>query len=202
MKKALMILIALIVLIVLGVSAYLMLTGPRMREQPHITTYEMALPMLTPGSMPVRPAWPPANERMAAMRNPLLPTPQNVSRGKTYYGYYCQFCHGSTGDGNGPVGQSYVPTPSDLRLQKARSYSDGQLLRAMLTGPGHDPVLQRVERPEHYWYLVLAVREMGGKGGVQSSKLKVQSSEFEVRSLKAVDGEPSGVVQPATSAIR
>jgi len=37
--------------------------------------------------------------------------------------------------------------------------SDGEILYAMLTGTGHEPVLQRVVPPPYRWYLVLYVRQ-------------------------------------------
>ena len=47
-----------------------------------------------------------------------------------------------------------------------QALSDGQLFQAMLTGPGHQPVLERVVPPEHRPYLVLYVRQYAtGAGG-------------------------------------
>ena len=34
---------------------------------------------------------------------------KHLAIGKNVYGYYCAFCHGTDGAGNGPVGRSYVP---------------------------------------------------------------------------------------------
>ena len=96
-------------------------------------------------------------------------TEANIARGKVYYQYYCIFCHAANGDGNATVGQSLVPVPGDLRSPKVQAYSDGELLRAMLTGPGHKPfapyagstpVLEYTVLPEHRWYMVLFVRSL------------------------------------------
>ena len=98
-------------------------------------------------------------------------TAADRARGKVYYDYYCVFCHGDKGDGNGPVGESYVPVPADLRAAKIQAYADGELLRAMLVGTGHEPVLGRVVHPEHRWYLVLYVRSMTvGRGTRRSAR--------------------------------
>jgi hypothetical protein len=48
-----------------------------------------------------------------------------------------------------------------------QSLSDGQLFRAMLTGEGHRPVLQRVVPEGSRPYLVLYVRQFPG-GGAQN----------------------------------
>ena len=71
--------------------------------------------------------------------------------------------------GNGPVGESYFPAPADLRTGKVSHYSDGRLLRAMLTGIGHEPVLERVVPPRHRWCLVLYVRSLAQGGLVELS---------------------------------
>ncbi|MDQ1256891.1 MAG: hypothetical protein QG656_1491 [Candidatus Hydrogenedentes bacterium] len=59
------------------------------------------------------------------------------------------------------MGQSYVPRPADLCGPKVQGYSDGEILRTMLTGEGHEPVLGRVVPTEHRWPLVLYVRALG-----------------------------------------
>jgi hypothetical protein len=159
-------------LVMLGglAAAVALMTGPYMVEQPSVRPYEARMPMPPAGTVPVKP--PPAlptAEQARELRNPILPTEQNVARGKVYYQYYCVFCHAANGDGNAAVGQSLVPVPTDLRSPKVQAYSDGELLRAMLTGPGHKPfapyagpvpVLEYTVLPEHRWYLVLFVRSL------------------------------------------
>jgi hypothetical protein len=54
-----------------------------------------------------------------------------------------------------------MPSPTDLHAPKVLKMSDGELLRAMLLGVGHEPVLSRVVFPEHRWYLVGYVRTLG-----------------------------------------
>ena len=165
MKKALLALAVVAALAVVGsgIAVYLMMTGPRMYDQPHVRSFQAALPPMPAGAVPVSdPVFRmPTAAQARDMKNPLADTPANRAHGKTYYDYYCVACHGDAGDGNGPVGQSYVPVPTDLRAAKVRAYGDGQLLRAMLAGTGHEPVLAGVVHPEHRWYLVLYVRSLG-----------------------------------------
>lgn len=141
-------------------------SNPDMEVQPNIRSFEAAMPVSPEGTAPVEP-WPyavPGEAQAARLTNPLAATAENVARGAVYYGYYCAFCHGANGDGNGPVGESYVPRPADLRAAKIQGYSDGKLLRAMLMGTGHEPVLTYVVHPEHRWYVVLYVRSLGTAG--------------------------------------
>lgn len=77
--------------------------------------------------------------------------------------YYCVACHDEGGRAPGPVGRSYVPLPTSLRTQKIAEYGDGELLRAMRTGVGHEPVLGRVIRESHRWPLVVYLRQLGAE---------------------------------------
>lgn len=159
--KKIKILIPLLVLpplLVAVLFGFVLYEGPRMKVQHHIRDFQMTLPNIPAGTRPVQPT-----DRLAAAQavNPLPASADNLARARVYYTYYCVFCHGDQGAGDGPVGQSYVPRPADLRTRKVAGYSDGQLLRALLTRTGHEPVLERVVAPEHRWYLVLFVRSLG-----------------------------------------
>jgi hypothetical protein len=149
---------------VLGVTSWVLLVGPRMYEQQHIKPFQARMPMMPAGVVPVDPedVLPTADDALG-MRNPLSATDENLACGKVYYAYYCIFCHGERGDGAGPVGQAYLPVPADLASKKIAAYSDGQVLRAMLLGEGHAPVLERTVYPEHRWPLVLYVRHFGNR---------------------------------------
>lgn len=176
MKKFIKYAIAVIVIVSASVIGYLLLTGPRMRVQPNIRSFQMVTPVMSANSIPVVAAIEPlpTNEEAAKMVNPLAENAENIAKGKIYYGYYCGFCHGEKGDGFGPVGLSYNPVPTDLRTAKVLSQSDGNLLLSMLTGTGHSPVLQKVISTDYRWYLVLYVRQFGQK--VQSAKLSEADS--------------------------
>ncbi len=145
----------------LSVFLYFFLTGPHMLVQEHIQTYATIAPQPPSGSVMVEaPLRLPSEEEAKSLKNPLPETAENLANGKTYYVYYCAFCHGATGAGDGPVGESYVPTAPDLRTEKVRELSDGQLLRAMLLGVGHAPALERIVPNEHRWQVVLYVRSL------------------------------------------
>ncbi len=156
-----MILLAMAVLAMVA-AAYLMMAGPRMYEQTHIREFQAAMPPAPAGSVPLE-DWPPAlasSAEAAHQNSPLELKAASAARGQAYYGYYCAFCHGDSGAGDGPVGDSFMPRPADLRAAKIASYSDGQLLRASLLGTGHDPVLERVVRAQQRWYLVAYLRQL------------------------------------------
>ena len=150
------------VLAFLGAWAYLAFSGPRMKDQPALQAQQAVLPPMSQAARPLREPFAPApsTQQAQTLRSSLAVSPDDRRRGRVYYNYYCVFCHGDAGDGNGPVGQSYVPKPADLRSPKVGAYADGQVLRAMLTGVGHEPVLERVVPDEHRWPLVNYVRTL------------------------------------------
>jgi len=151
-------------LLVAALFGFVLYEGPRMRVQHHIRDFQMSLPNIPPGTQGVHPPDRlPSASQAAGLINPLPRDADHLARARVYYTYYCVFCHGDGGAGDGPVGQSYTPRPADLRSGKMASYRDGELLRAMLTGVGHEPVLERVVPPEHRWYLVLLVRALASR---------------------------------------
>lgn len=148
-----------IVLAVAGYVLYLMFSGPRMRVQPTILPYQALMPAVPEGTAPVAWAQTPSPE---SLRNPVADTETTRRIGQAYYRDYCAFCHGQAGRGDGPVGRSYVPTPTDLTTPAVRGLSDGALYQGMLTGVGHTPVLGYVVDPNAPWYIIHYVRSLGG----------------------------------------
>ena len=60
-----------------------------------------------------------APDTYQALSNPLAPTAANLAQGRTLYladrpGGSCASCHGTAGDGRGPVGANLVPPPRDF----------------------------------------------------------------------------------------
>ncbi len=152
-------------LIGIGVVAFftILFIGPHMRVQQHIRAYQRIMPLPPEGMVPAEPDRyaVPSAEHAADMRNPVPGDPASQNRGRVYYNYYCVFCHGENGQGDGPVGYSYMPAPTDLHAARVLNMTDGELMRAMLLGIGHEPVLPRVVLPDHRWYLVTYVRALG-----------------------------------------
>lgn len=157
-RKILILCFILMLLPALGVVSlfsWVLVQGPRMKTQPHLRTFEAVMPLPPQGSLPVEYG---QAEREAGL---VADTEAIRRRGEIYYQYYCLFCHGEAGSGNGPVGGSYMPVPADLRTAKIQNYPAERLRRAMLSGVGHEPVLERVVPVEHRGYLVVYVRSLG-----------------------------------------
>ena len=148
------------VLIAASAAAVALFTGPRMRVQPHIRAFQVPMPLPPPGAVA---AYPPPGYDPAALTNRPAATPEALARGQVYYAYYCQFCHGATGAGDGPVGQSDTLAPPDLRTAAMQARTDADLLRAMVSGRVHAPVLARVVPTAYRPYLVLHLRALSAE---------------------------------------
>uniref|UniRef100_I2Q384 Cytochrome c domain-containing protein n=1 Tax=Desulfovibrio sp. U5L TaxID=596152 RepID=I2Q384_9BACT len=159
MNKSFAALLALVALasgaVVYGV---MVMTGPDMRVQPALMAYDARMPLLPKDAVPAVPGLFFPSERPGANTSEYGQT--TLVRGKFAYVAYCVFCHGERGDGEAPVGQSYAPGPGDLRTERVRALDDAALLRASLTGVGHDPVLSRVVPPGDRPSLLLYVRAL------------------------------------------
>ncbi len=130
-----------------------------MTNQQSIRPYKMELPPMPSGATPTKGRTITlALQASKVGTNPVSATKTNINSGRIYYGYYCLMCHGEKGNGDGPVGQSYDPKPTDLSSSAVAKMSDGQLYTAMLTGVGHDRVMVDTVLPQHRWPLVLYVR--------------------------------------------
>lgn len=135
--------------------------APHMYDQPNLRPFKQQLPPMPEGTTPRKGRAITLVEQQAkSAKNPIAVTPETTDNGRIYYGYYCLMCHGKRGDGNGPVGESYDPKPTDLRSPATARMTDGQLYRAMLTGTGHEPVMIGTVHPDQRWPLVAYVRTL------------------------------------------
>ena len=148
-----------------GVSTRPFSCFPRMVDQPSVKTFEKEMPAAPPNQVPFAGQGAPAltAAQAAAMPNPVKISPESVARGKLYYEYYCRMCHGAGGRVPGPVGESYAPPPADLTSAKVAAMPDGTLAYAMVTGAGHDQVLESTVPLDRRWYIVNYVRSLTPK---------------------------------------
>lgn len=131
--------IGLVALLIVGggiTAAVLLFSGPRMRNQPSLRAFETSVALPPEHSIPY-------NINRPAQATDEISKPDS-EKGRVYYDYYCVFCHGADGKGNGPVGQSYVPKPADLTATAINNYSHGELYEKSFSGNGHSPVLDKV----------------------------------------------------------
>ncbi len=110
-----------------------------------------------------------------------------VARGQDRYAIYCAPCHGTQGEGNGPISlraielkeTKWVPV-TNLLSQSIRNRADGQLFQAISDGVRNMPSYGAQIPPQDRWAIVTYVRQLQSTlpiapeilpGGTQSTTL-------------------------------
>lgn len=141
----------------------------RMRETPAVRPYEKPLLIMEAGLVPFeggeglyRAASP------DALKSPLEKgDPAILDDGKKLYFKYCQQCHGPAFDGNGTVGQSFKPLPTDLRSDHVQGESAGKMFQHIsygIGGTGRQPALATTIPVQDRWKIVAFVQSLGQRG--------------------------------------
>ena len=137
----------------------------RMRETPAVRPQEVPLFNMEAGIVPVN-----AGEAIyratpgVDLVSPLdAAEPLVVGRGKAVYLTYCAQCHGYNYDGNGTVGQSFQPLPTDLRSPEVQSKPEGELFKTVSYGiPGkRQPALQTTVTIDDRWHVIAFMKSLG-----------------------------------------
>jgi mono/diheme cytochrome c family protein len=137
----------------------------RMRETPAVRPYEEPLLIKEVGLVPVN-----GGEAIyrvsdgADIQSPIdMAQPAVIARGKGVYLIYCAQCHGHKHDGNGTVGQSFAPLPTDLRSAKVQDSPAGVLFKNVSYGVpgGRQPPLHATITIEDRWRVVSYVKSLG-----------------------------------------
>lgn len=137
----------------------------RMRETPAVRPYEEPMLKMETGLVPFNGGE--AVYRATAgidLASPLKITDSSViARGKAVYLTFCAQCHGYDYDGNGTVGQSFSPLPTDLRGSKVQSTPAGELFKSVSYGVpgGRQPALETTITMDDRWHVVAFVKSLG-----------------------------------------
>ena len=162
--------LALLVAIVLT-AAYAMITlydknlkVGRMWETPAVRPHEEKLLIMEYGIVPFDHGE--AVYRAAREEDLTMPFQQNdpeiIESGKSLYFTYCAQCHGKYFDGNGTVGQSFNPLPTDLRGKKVQSLPQGVLFKSISYGVpgGRQPPLATTIRVPDRWKIIAFLKSL------------------------------------------
>ncbi|HEX6912345.1 MAG TPA: cytochrome c [Longimicrobium sp.] len=101
----------------------------------------------------------------ALLTNPLQPTPQVLERGKLVYEANCTVCHGTLGQGNGPVVDANLKFPFAPAVNGAatQARSDGYLYAVIDVGRNFMPPYgARIPHTDR-WAVVTYVRQLQGR---------------------------------------
>jgi mono/diheme cytochrome c family protein len=103
-------------------------------------------------------------EAAASVLNPVAASSESVQRGKYFYEINCLVCHGSTGRGDGPVGQKFIEkSPVDLNDTYTQDQADGQLFFTLTRGRAKMPFYRDSLSPSERWDVINYVRSEFGK---------------------------------------
>ncbi len=137
----------------------------RMWETPAVRPHEEAILVMPEGTVPFDGG---ENIRVItpadALQSPIeMQDPVEIEQGKTSYFIFCAQCHGSHYDGNGTVGQSFSPLPTNLKTVKVQSLSEGAMFKEISYGvPGgrQPPLASTIEACDR-WRIVAHVKSLG-----------------------------------------
>jgi len=137
----------------------------RMRETPAVRPHEQPIAAMQTGVVPV--AGGDALLRAtpaAALQSPAAPGDEaTLIRGRAVYFTFCAQCHGPAYDGNGTVGQSFSPAPTDLRSARVQAAPAGELFKSVSYGipGGRQPALETTVTVTDRWSVIAFVRSLG-----------------------------------------
>jgi mono/diheme cytochrome c family protein len=137
----------------------------RMRETPAVWPHEQPIPPMEAGIVAVSGGE--ALFRATPADKLVIPLNLNdltvIETGGKLYLTYCAQCHGTNYDGNGTVGQSFHPLPTDLRSAKVQSLSPGASFKEISYGmpKGRQPALATTIAVLDRWRIVAFVKTLG-----------------------------------------
>ncbi len=137
----------------------------RMRETPGVRPHEEPLPVMETGLVPVFGGDAVYRATPANLLTPpaTLAAAEANARGKAVYFTFCAQCHGPQLDGNGTVGQSFQPLPTDLRSATVQAKPAGVLFKSISYGipSGRQPPLDTTITADDRWCVVAFVKSLG-----------------------------------------
>jgi len=136
----------------------------RMNDQESVRTYKKEIPEMPPETIPITGGVQILNRANPKdLKNPFPYTQESVDQGKEAYFYFCVHCHGPKADGNGTVGQSFAPLPTNLTDLAVQKQDDGELFSKISLGSGrHPPLASTVSEPDR-WAVVNYIRSLNKK---------------------------------------
>jgi mono/diheme cytochrome c family protein len=164
-----------------------MISYERMNDQESFRPYEARMPGVAPGAVPTKDGKPAGEEQykaapMGSLENPLPAGPNTIARGELSYGYFCIQCHGSRYNGDGTVGQSFAPLPTDLRSPYIQQMSADELFRSISYGIQRHPPMGYTVSVEDRWSLIRWIQSLGAR---EEAGEAIPSGDYN-RSVKAI----------------
>jgi mono/diheme cytochrome c family protein len=112
-----------------------------------------------------------ADEMDEKLKNPSQANFHSVWRGKRLYDVNCYTCHGTTGDGKGPVGKTGALPVPNLLDAFYMNRSDGRIFAVIHYGGAAMPRYGYKFSEQEHWDIVNYVRFLQGKVKVSGMEL-------------------------------
>jgi mono/diheme cytochrome c family protein len=99
------------------------------------------------------------NQVLAAayLSNPMLPSKQNLERGRVNFNIFCSPCHGYLADGKSRL-HGQFPNPPTLHSDKVRNWKDGDIYNVITSGQNIMPSYATQITPDDRWAIILYIR--------------------------------------------
>jgi len=86
--------------------------------------------------------------------NPIQPTAESVTKGRQLFMIYCTPCHGTSGTGNGTVGEKLILRPFDLTSDMVQTLPDGFIFGYLTFGGAVMPSYANDLSPTERWHVI------------------------------------------------
>jgi hypothetical protein len=133
----------------------------RMYDQDSVKTYERKMAAMDKRTIPVEDGFQALSKAdPQGLKNPLPHSVESAEQGRLAYSYFCVQCHGPRLDGNGTVGQSFSPLPSNLTSRAVLSQGDGAIYAKIRLGFKRHPVLFPTVSARDGWAVIAYMRSV------------------------------------------
>jgi mono/diheme cytochrome c family protein len=94
------------------------------------------------------------------LKNPLPPTPENVTEARDHFADHCAICHGNDGSGKTEIGSGLYPPPPDLRQARTQNLGDGEIFYIVKNGVRFTGMPAWGHEADENWKLVVFIRHL------------------------------------------
>ena len=136
----------------------------RMNDDEAIQAYNAEFPTMPKRTIPVGGGiWIERESNPNELVNAVAQTSEMVALGAERFGFYCSQCHGGRADGNGTVGQSFAPLPTNLSQPRVQDQNDGEIFYKVRFGYNRHPALYSTATDTETWAIIRYIRTLADK---------------------------------------
>lgn len=124
-----------------------------MQETPAVRPHEEPLLLMEEGTVPFEGG---EEQIRAALADNTIQAPSHhtIEEGRVAYQVFCSHCHGPNLDGQGTVGQSFTPLPTDLTSPQTQQLTDNRIFEHISYGDKRAPALASTMSVDDRWAVI------------------------------------------------